>query len=216
MLITVTNLTAGLLSIGFPIGRALAASGDPGDSVTLGVSPEDLLEGTDRGNPAFKTLNLLQQQGKILFTAVDDPNDRSVTREAASVGEAVHLKIPVGFALADAATLYEVPVGKRLQIEMMLWETTADWTGGAASAVGVSSDQAPYSTQGDLLGGAVGEVAADMQAADGVHQGTLGTSFSAAPASAFLDGGSILRWDRITSAYLTGAGFVHAIGRWVS
>lgn len=215
MLMTVENLTSEELTVGFPISRTLAAQGDPGDEVTLGVSEADLQVGEDIGKPAFKDFALLQQQGKIRMVFTVDPNDAGPVQAAADIEAAVHLKLPIGFALADLAELYEVPDGKRLLVEMFLWETTADWTGGAASAIGLSSDQAPHDTAGDLLGGAAGDVEADLQAADGVHQGTIGTSYSAAPESVVLESGSKILFNRIVSAFTTGAGFVHVIGRWV-
>jgi hypothetical protein len=216
MLMTVENLTSEDLVVGYPIGRTLAPNGDPGSELTLGVSPSDLLVGTDKGKPASKDLALLQQQGKLRVVFADDPNDLSLENESSASDSAVHLKIPIGFALLDAAVLYMVPEGKRLQIEQALWETTVDWTGGVLSAIGLSSSQAPHETKGDLLGGATGDVEADLQAADGVHQGTAGASFTAAPGAVFLDGGSTVLFDRITSVFTAGAGFVHIIGRYVS
>lgn len=216
MLMTVQNLTDEGLEVGFPISRTLAANGDPGDEVTLGVSPSDLLAGTEIGKPVSKQLALLQQQGKLRIVFNDDPNDTSLENESSASDSAVHVKIPIGFALADLAELYEVPEGKRLLCEMFLWETTVNWTGGTDSAVGLSSDQAPHDTAGDLLGGAGGDIAARMTAALGVHQGTIGASYSAAPASVILESGSKVLWNRIVDAFTAGAGFVHIVGRWVS
>lgn len=215
MLMTVENLTADPLFVGYPISLTLAANGNPGSEVTLGVSASDLQVGTDKGKPASKDLALLIQQGKLRMAITDDPNDVSPEHEADNVDAAVHMKLPIGFALLDNAVLYTVPDGKRFLAEMFLWETTADWTGGVLSAIGLSSDQAPHETAGDLLGGAAGDVEADLQAADGVHQGTIGTSYSAAPASVVLESGSVIRFNRIVSAFTAGAGFVHVIGRWI-
>jgi len=124
--------------------------------------------------------------------------------------KSVGLKLPIAFGTTDAAALFTVPAGFRVLLQEMFWEITGDWTGGASSAIGVSSDQAPHSTKGDLLGGTTGDVATDLEAADGVTQGTIGASFSAAPKKVILDAGSVMRFDRITSAFTAGTGFVHA------
>jgi len=283
MLMTVTNLTSAELAIGYPINRTLAASGDPGDSVTLGVSREDLLFGSEEGRPAHKELDLMVQKGQITVATDANTGDTSVMYQAdrtpagvvhdvvanaaaltaiaaadrtegdvvmltsdgslwrfsaastaadttghlvrtpdvgtgrwLRIDKSVDLKLAVGFALADAAVLFTVPVGFRLQLDAPYWETTVDWTGGAASAIGASSSQAPHETKGDLLGGTTGDVAADLQAADGVHQGTIGASFSADPKKVILEAGATILFDRITSAFLTGAGFIHAKAQLVS
>lgn len=127
-----------------------------------------------------------------------------------------HLKLAIAFGTADAATLFTVPAGFRLELEKVFWEVTADFTGGTASAIGISSADAPHETQGDLLGGATGDVAATLVAASGEFQGTIGVSYSAAPLLAVLEATDTIRFDRITSAFTAGAGFVHAIARQIS
>lgn len=71
MLLTVTNLLAVPLAIGFPINRTLEASGGA-DSVSLGVSERDLIQGEDQGDPAYKRLNLLRQEGSISMSTAED------------------------------------------------------------------------------------------------------------------------------------------------
>ena len=127
-----------------------------------------------------------------------------------------HLKLAIAFGTADAATLFTVPAGFRLELEKVFWEVTADWTGGSSSAIGISSADAPHETQGDLLGGATGDIAATLVAASGELQGTIGVSYSAAPLLAVLEATDTIRFDRITSAFTAGAGFVHAIARQIS
>jgi hypothetical protein len=119
------------------------------------------------------------------------------------------LKLPVAFGTADAAALYTVPADKRMHIERTFWEVTTAFTGGSSSAIGVSSDQAPHETKGDLLGGASGDVLAGLTA--GVKSGTIGASFGS-NGVVVLEPGSVIRFDRITSAFTAGAGFVHLIG----
>lgn len=85
MLLTVTNLTAAPLEVGFPINKTLAASGDPGDSVELGVSEADLEEGNQQGDPAYKRLNLMRQEGKISMAIAADAANSSILDEANEV-----------------------------------------------------------------------------------------------------------------------------------
>lgn len=117
------------------------------------------------------------------------------------------LKLAISNATADGATLFTVPTDVRgLYIHRVFWETGTAWTGGAASAIGVSSDDANYNTKGDLLGGAGGDVAATLTASK-FTGGTVGAKFGA-NGIVVLAAGKILRFDRITSAFTAGTGFV--------
>ena len=127
---------------------------------------------------------------------------------------AVALKLPIAHDTADGAALYTVPEDARLLIEQAFWEVTTPFTGGASSAIGLSSSAAPHDTKGDLLGGASGDVAAALTA--GVAEGTPGASFSGAPGIVLLEAGATIRLDRVTSAFTAGAGFAHVIGRFIS
>ena len=124
----------------------------------------------------------------------------------------VALKLPIGFATADAAPLFRLPsdATQRLAIDRLFWEIITGFTGGSSSAIGVSASQSPYSTKGDLLGGASGDVAATLVA--GVTGGTIGADFTS-NGVIVLNPGAIIRFDRITSAFTAGAGFVHVLGR---
>lgn len=121
------------------------------------------------------------------------------------------IKLPIGFATADATALFTVPVGFKLLLEQIFWDITTAFTGGASAAIGLSSDAAPYTTKGMLLGGASGDVLATLVA--GITQGTIGTGFSAAPKMVVIPAGNVVRLDQITSAFTAGAGFVHLVGR---
>ena len=116
------------------------------------------------------------------------------------------LALPITFSTADAAVLFTVPAGQRLFVHRALWEVAVDFTGGAASAIGVSATVAPYNTKGDLLGGAAGDVLATLTA--GLKGGTLGTDFGS-NGVVVLPAASSVRFDRITSAFTAGSGFVH-------
>lgn len=123
------------------------------------------------------------------------------------------LALPITFNNADASVLYTVPTGQRMFIHKTAWEVTVGWTGGAASAIGVSTNDPFGNTKGDILGGAGGDVAALLVVADGatggvLKGGTVGTKVTGTNVLC-IRSGNVLRFDRITSAFTAGAGFVH-------
>lgn len=118
------------------------------------------------------------------------------------------LTLPVTFNTADAAVLYTVPNGVRLSVERAFWEPTVSWTGGTASAIGASSSNASYSTKGDLLGGAAGDVAAGLVSTGAPFKGTIGAK-AATQGVIVLVAGDTIRFDRIASAFTAGAGNIH-------
>lgn len=128
-----------------------------------------------------------------------------------AAGDSVHLKLPIGFALADAAVLYTIPTGLKLQIVSAYWEITTSFTGGSSSAIGVSSDDTDYATKGDILGGSAGDVAAVVISTGRVYKGTVGTKFGSSQ-PVVVGGGKIIRYDKVTSTFTAGAGFVHLSG----
>lgn len=148
-------------------------------------------------------------------STVADSTDHLVMTPSAGSGrwlrldKQVQLKIAIGFAHADAATLFTTPVGFRLALRRLTWEITTGFSGGSSSAIGVSSGTAPHSTKGDLLGGAAGDVAATLVAGAFIP-GTVGADF-ASNGAPFLAASTTLRFDRITSAFTAGAGFVHVL-----
>jgi hypothetical protein len=128
----------------------------------------------------------------------------------------VDLKIPISFANTDAQVLLTVPTGFRLRIQRAFWEVTVSWTGGASSAIGLSSSDAAYNTKGDLLGGASGDVAATLiSSGSSIFVGTAGAK-TAGAAPVVLVAGDTIRFDRITSAFTAGSGFAHVLGELVS
>lgn len=116
-------------------------------------------------------------------------------------------KIPIDYTLADATVLYTVPI--RARLIAAYWEITADWTGGSSSAIGLSSSKAPHNTKGDIHGGASGDVAATLVASAGVVRGTQGLSVTATPFVVVLEAADTIKFDRITSAFTAGTGYVH-------
>lgn len=121
------------------------------------------------------------------------------------------LAIPIAFGTADATVLLTVPAGCILQPLEFSWRVTADWTGGASSTIGLSSsNKTGYTTKGDLLGGAAGDLAAVLVASSApTTPGTIGAQWGTiALRRPYWKPTETLRHDRITSAYTAGTGFV--------
>lgn len=120
-------------------------------------------------------------------------------------------KIAVSKDTADAAQLMLVPAGYSVKIfDDLSWDVTTGFTGGSSSAIGVSSSNAGSSTKGDLLGGASGDVTATL-GTTGVKQGTAGAQMDtiAHRRALRIEATEYLRFDRITSAFTAGAGYVN-------
>jgi len=127
---------------------------------------------------------------------------------------AVRLVLPITYATADAAVLATLPTGAQMKITDIYWEITADFTGGSSSAIGVSSAKTGFSTKGDLLGGAAGDVAATITAALSPAAGTAGAKMDslAEVRAAMFKATDTIRFDRITSAFTAGTGNVVVLG----
>jgi hypothetical protein len=130
---------------------------------------------------------------------------------------ALTLKMAIAFGTADNAVLLTMPTGGLLKLDDLFWQVDADFTGGAASAIGIHSNKtAPtnWTTKGDILGGATGDVAATLLAATGIVSGTVGTDMDtvAKRRGAILKAGDTLAFGRITSAFTAGSGYLHAVG----
>lgn len=131
-------------------------------------------------------------------------------------GMPVHLKLAIAFGTADAAALATVPSGYVFEVQSAYWEVTSSFTGGSSSAIGVSSDDTDYSTKGDILGGATGDVLATLVSTGRVYKGgTVGAKFGS-NGKVVVGEGKVIRFDRITSAFTAGAGFVHLTGRLIA
>lgn len=134
-------------------------------------------------------------------------------------GRAVDLVLPISAATADAAILWTCPVGATFLIEDLAWEVLVSFTGGTTPAIGVSSSNktAPtnWTTKGDLLGGAAGELTAALVASNAVFGGTVGTDMDtvAKRRGAIWKAGDTLRFDRIADVFAAGSGNVHVYGR---
>lgn len=124
---------------------------------------------------------------------------------------AVDLALPIGHATADGAVLLTIPTGARFKLESAHWEVTTGFTGGSSSAIGVASSVS--ATAGDILGGSSGDVTATLGTA-GIKTGTIGTIMDtdAELHAQMYVAASNFTFERITSAYTAGAGYVHLVG----
>ena len=121
------------------------------------------------------------------------------------------LALPITYATADATVLLTIPTGCVLRVHEFAWKITADFTGGSSSAIGVSSsNHTGNTTKGDLLGGASGDVLATLVATSGEFaMGTIGTTFATvANRRPLWKPTDTIRFDRITSAFTAGSGYV--------
>lgn len=171
----------------------------------------EVLVTADNSRWVYSSGSALSDTGEYVVITPTDSTGRWLR-----VDRHISMKLAIDYTLADAAVLWTVPTGYRFLVQDIFWEVTADFTGGTSSAIGVSASIAPHSTKGDLLGGSAGNVLADLTAAIGVTQGTVGVSISASPKKIVLESTADVRFDRITSVFTAGTGFVHIVGRLIA
>lgn len=140
-------------------------------------------------------------------------HSEGTTNRVTNGGEVYQARVAISSDTADAEVLYTVPANlSAVLLLAAFWEVTTTFSGGSSSAIGLSSSLAPHDTAGDILGGATGDVAATLVSTGGAwKQGTVGTSLSAAPKLVVLTAGSTIKFNRITSAFTAGAGYVNLI-----
>ncbi len=122
----------------------------------------------------------------------------------------VLLTLPFTHATADAAALLTLQAGQLMLIRKLFWVIAADLTGGSSSAIGVSSNKTGFSTKGDLLGGAAGDVAAALTLALSPANGTIGAKMDtiAELHTTLWKSADTIRFDEITSSFAAGSGSV--------
>jgi hypothetical protein len=122
----------------------------------------------------------------------------------------IDLVLPVTFANTDNQNLVTIPTGFTLApiYAATMLEVTTAWAGGAASTIGLSySTPSLARTKGNLAGGAAGNAGFTSTF---FAQMTLGSQFAAGLAQApVLSPASVILFDRITSAFTSGAGNFH-------
>lgn len=118
-------------------------------------------------------------------------------------------KLPFTYATADGTAIWTIPEGFTVRLASLpYWEIAASLTGGSSSAIGIAASLTGYDTAGDILGGASGDVAATLVA--GTAAGTIGPKLDTlTELQAFLlEEGHTLTFERITSAFTAGSGYV--------
>lgn len=148
----------------------------------------------------------LADDGQLVQDADDTP---ALGAWLVTPGQEFDLVLPVGFATADAAVLYTAPTGAIILPMHAWWDVSVAWTGGTSSAIGLSSDAAGAATQGDLLGGAGGDLLADLTI--GAFRGSPGAVIGQPPTA--IVAAEVLRFDRIVSAFTAGAANAHVLAR---
>ncbi len=125
----------------------------------------------------------------------------------------VALFLPVDKTTADNATIFTVPVGARLKIgSSNWWEVTTSWTGGSSAAIGIHASPTGWSTKGDILGGATGDVLATLVSTDTRMTGTVGAKVdTAAHGRLIAIAADTLKFDRITDLFTAGAANVRIL-----
>jgi hypothetical protein len=127
-----------------------------------------------------------------------------------------HLKLPISFATANNAVLFTVPTltngASGLRIDGLYWEVTVAFTGGSASSIGVNASRAPATTNGALLGGTAGDVAATLVATNKYVPGTIGPAFATGAVTTgkvILQAADTISFQQLVSTFTAGSGFVH-------
>jgi hypothetical protein len=148
-------------------------------------------------------------------TAAADGADELVCVPGAGSGrwiradKAFIARIPISFANTDNQTIWTVPTGFVLKLTAHpFWDVAVGFTGGSSSAIGVHASDSGYTSKGDLIGGAAGDVAATLVA--GLTAGTAGGKLDTVAhlQGLLLQAADTLKFDRITSAFNAGSGFV--------
>ena len=97
----------------------------------------------------------------------------------------------------------------RLVVLDAVWDIRTAFTGGSSSSIGLSSSMTGSTAKGSVLGGAAGD-ATGILTANVLTAGTAGTSY-ASSGLVWLGPGATIRFDRITSAFTAGSGFVQLL-----
>ncbi|MCP3886465.1 MAG: hypothetical protein GY700_13545 [Propionibacteriaceae bacterium] len=150
------------------------------------------------------TSTATEDAGQELVIAPDAGSGRWISNDKFKT-----LKLPIDYTTADGAAILTVPADMTLRLAAFpYWEVTTGFTGGSSSAIGVSTSISGYDTKGDILGGASGDVAATLVAGD--VAGTLGGELddNVVFQALCLVAADEIQFDRITSVFTAGAGFV--------
>jgi hypothetical protein len=145
-------------------------------------------------------------------TATTDTAEQLLIEPTAGTGawvradKAFIMQIPISYANTDGQAIETIPAGFALRLAgFPFWRVTTTFAGGSSSAIGLSTNVTGYETGGDLLGGATGDTALSA----GLVAGTLGGELDdhVGFQALLLVAASEIQFDRITSAFTSGAGF---------
>lgn len=173
--------------------------------------PARVTEGVAAGRWRYHATSVLTGDDVLVVVPADNPAAGRWLREPG----ACDLALAFSFQTADLAVLLAMQAGQRFAVSSLYWDILASMTGGTGSAIGVHSNKAAptnWTTKGDLLGGATGDVAATLVA--GVAAGTMGADMDtlAKVRGLILVSGDQLLFGRITSAFTAGNGYVRVPG----
>jgi hypothetical protein len=133
-----------------------------------------------------------------------------------------HLKIAFSYATLNNAVLFTVPTlvngAAGLGVENFFWEVTTGFTGGSSSAIAATTSRAPWTTVGAVIGGTGGDVAATLVSTNKYVPGTVGPAFSTGAVTTgkvILRAGDTITFQRVTSAFTVGEGYLHFDGYYV-
>lgn len=201
-------------------GLAVTGPSGLGASFSSGVATKAALKAIVAASRFDGMLVMVRADGSMwrfvaASTATADVAEELVIQPDAGTGRWVTadkckvLRIPISYEDTDGEAILTVPAGLVLRLAAMpYWDIDTGFTGGTASAIGISTSITGYTTAGDLLGGASGDVTATLGTA-GVKAGTLGGELDdhvGFQALAFVEGDEI-QFDRIVSAFTAGAGY---------
>lgn len=210
-----------------PVGAGVSGNAAFGIVATraalAAIAPADRADGMQRMVLSDMSNWIFRASGA--FSALADTSQNVIVTPGAGTGrwvrtdKAFDLVLPFDFTTADAAILFTMPAPFTARFTALpYWDVTTGFTGGMASAIGVSSSNlgADFQVKGDLLGGATGDVTATL-GTSGSKAGTVGDAFLDADAatapltllqSLLVQGANTIRFDRITSVFTAGAGNV--------
>lgn len=165
--------------------------------------------GANSGSPRLFRFQLGSALADSTAQMVISPGTNPAGGKWLLVDQFINLQFALDFNFTNNQVIFTVPTGIRLLVLRPFLEVGTPWTGGVASAIGVSSNNAAYNTAGDLMGGAGGDLTANLGSG---FQGTAGTKiatmYSTRPPVVLIGGNTIL-WNRIVSAYTAGNGVLN-------
>lgn len=129
-------------------------------------------------------------------------------------GSKVVLSLAVDHSTADNATIFTVPTGARLRPHAAWWDVTTSWTGGTTPAIGVHASPTGWTTKGDILGGASGDLTATLVSTATRMTGTVGAKLDGTASGnnrLIMVAADTFKFDRIADNFAAGAANVRIL-----